>query len=81
MVSVNEPFILTVRLCSPFNFVQGDPEFIEGSPSLHFVLRISVEGSEVEGGRTTHRPCTSSPAFGGMSKEAESKGVLSKDLA
>jgi hypothetical protein len=23
---------LVLRLCSPFNFVQGDPEFIEGSP-------------------------------------------------
>jgi len=39
--------VLTVRLCSPFNFVQGDPEFIEGSPSLS-----GVEGSEVEGRRT-----------------------------
>jgi hypothetical protein len=35
--------ILTVRLCSPFNFVQGDPEFIEGSPSLSV-----VEGSEAK---------------------------------
>jgi hypothetical protein len=34
--------ILTVRLCSPFDFVQGDPEFIEGSPSLS-----EAEGSEV----------------------------------
>jgi hypothetical protein len=43
--------MVTVRLCSPFSFVQGDPEFIEGSLSLHFVLRLSVEGSEVEGSK------------------------------
>jgi len=34
MVNVNEPLVvsLMVRHCSPFNFVQGDPESIEGSP-------------------------------------------------
>jgi hypothetical protein len=32
---------LAVRLCSPFNFVQSDPEFIEGSLSLS-----EVEGAE-----------------------------------
>jgi hypothetical protein len=38
-----EDRVVTVRLRSPFNFVQGDPEFIEGSLSLS-----KVEGSEVE---------------------------------
>jgi hypothetical protein len=39
----NKLRVVTVRLRSPFNFVQGDPEFIEGSLSLS-----KVEGSEVE---------------------------------
>jgi hypothetical protein len=56
-----ERLVLTVRLCSPFNFVQGDPEFIEGSPSLRVrpcspslseVEGSEVEGSKVEGSRT-----------------------------
>ena len=49
--------VVTVRLRSPFNFVQGDPEFIEGSlslrvrpcsPSLSEAEGSKVEGSEVE---------------------------------
>ena len=38
-----EDRVVTVRLRSPFNSVQGDPEFTEGSLSLS-----KVEGSEVE---------------------------------
>ena len=41
---------LMVRLCSPFSFVQGDPESIEGSPSLS-----EIEGSEALHQRDTGR--------------------------
>jgi hypothetical protein len=49
--------VVTVRLRSPFNFVQGDPEFSEGSlslrvrpcsPSLSEAEGSKVEGNEVE---------------------------------